>query len=191
MAEKTEPMFNNPTDTDDLEAMLRHFGDNIPEDDEDLYGDELDDPEGQDGEFLEEDFEEGSEEELGEDFEDLPQAVTESYGTGVQELPGYNVGGRTMQDRRSQLHEASPELTGGDIDANFEQANAVGDESVGGTVTTPDMDIVDDLGKAVGLEMADNNYLHTNEILEQRDSRRWELEPGSSEDYEERREGYE
>jgi len=48
------------------------------------------------------------------------------------------------------------------------------------------MSVVDDLGKAVGLEMDDFNYLHTNEILEQRDDQRWELEPKSSDDYDER-----
>ncbi|NDJ18503.1 hypothetical protein GS601_14580 [Myxacorys almedinensis A] len=125
---------------------------------------------------------------FSEDGEELPQDITESYGTGVHELPGYTLGGRTMRDRAQDLNEATPELTGGDIDANYEQANAVGDESVGGTVSTPDMDIVDDLGKAVGLEMDDANFLHTNDILEQRDDHRWELEPTSSEDYSERRE---
>lgn len=123
-------------------------------------------------------------EDLQERIQDLPQNITESYGTGVQELPGYTVGGRTFREWRHQYHEASPELTGGDIDANFEQANAEGDESVGGTVVTPDMDIVDDLGKAVGLEMDDRNFLHTTEILEQRDDRRWELDPASAEDQE-------
>lgn len=122
-----------------------------------------------------------------EDFGDLPQEITESYGTGVHDLPGYVEGGRTMRDRRHEFHEASPELTGGDIDANYEQANAVGDEAVGGTVSTPDQDIVDDLGAAVGLEMDDRAFLRTNEILEQRDARRWELEPKSSEDYDDRR----
>jgi Family of unknown function (DUF6335) len=122
-----------------------------------------------------------------ESLEDLPQDVTESYGTGVKEIPGYVVGEGMYQERDHTLNEASPELTGGDIDANYEQANAVGDESVGGTVVTPDMDIVDNLGKAVGLEMDDSNFLHTSEILEQRDDQRWELEPKSSEDYQERR----
>jgi Family of unknown function (DUF6335) len=122
-----------------------------------------------------------------ENSEDLPQAITESYGTGVKEAPGYSIGGRTQKAREDEFNEASPELTGGDVDANYEQANADGDESVGGTVVTPDMDIVDDLGKAVGLEMNDSNFLHTSEILEQRDERRWELEPKSSEDYQERR----
>ena len=119
---------------------------------------------------------------------DLPQSVTESYGTGVHDLPGYTIGGRSIRNRQSELHEASPILTGGDIDANYEQANAVGDESVGGTVATPDMDIVDELGAAVGLEMDDRAFLRTNEILEQRDDQRWELDPTSSEDYAERRE---
>jgi hypothetical protein len=121
-----------------------------------------------------------------ENFDDLPQYITESYGTGVKEIPGYKGEGRIDKFDENELNEASPELTGGDIDANYQQAYADGDESVGGTVVTPDMDIVDDLGKAVGLEMNDQNFLHTSEILEQRDDQRWELEPKSSEDYEER-----
>lgn len=122
-----------------------------------------------------------------EDFGDLPQEITESYGTGVHELPGYTEGGRTMRDRRRELHAASPELTGGDVDADYEQANAVGEEGVGGTVATPDQDIVDELGAAVGLEMDDRAFLRTNEILTERDDRRWELDPKSSEDYSDRR----
>lgn len=125
---------------------------------------------------------------LEPDISDLPQEVTESYGTGVFDQPGFSMGGRTMRDRLKQYHEASPVLTGGDIDANYEQANAVGDESVGGTVNTPDMDIVDELGAAVGLEMDDRAFLRTNDILEQRDSQRWDLDPESSEDYPDRRE---
>jgi Family of unknown function (DUF6335) len=122
---------------------------------------------------------------VDEDPENLSQAATESYGTGVKEIHGYVIGEQTRQGQG--LNEASPELTGGDIDANYEQANTEGDESVGGTVVTPDMDIVDNLGKAVGLEMDDSNFLHTSEILENRDEKRWELEPKSSEDYQDRR----
>ncbi|MCU0524491.1 MAG: DUF6335 family protein [Elainella sp. Prado103] len=57
----------------------------------------------------------------------------------------------------------------------------LGDESVGGTAPTPDMDIVDQLGRAVGLEMDDRAFLRTNEILTQRDRQRWELDPDSAE----------
>lgn len=119
--------------------------------------------------------------------DDVPQELTESYGTGVHEMPGFAEGGRTLRDRNQEFNEASPVLTGGDIDANYEQANAVGDESVGGTAPTPDMDIVDELGRAVGLEMDDRAFLRTNDILEERDDRRWELDPSSAEDYSDRR----
>ena len=119
--------------------------------------------------------------------EDLPQEITESYGTGVQELPGYNIGGRTMQAERSEYTSTSPELTGGDVDAYWQDADAVGDEAVGGTVATPDQNVTEELEKAVGLEMDDRSFLRTNDILEDRDDRRWELDPKSSEDYQERR----
>ncbi|WP_257236710.1 DUF6335 family protein, partial [Nostoc sp. 'Peltigera malacea cyanobiont' DB3992] len=45
-----------------------------------------------------------------------------------------------------------------------------------------------ELEAAVGLEMADSEFLHTNDILEERDGDRWELDPKSSEDYQDRRE---
>ncbi len=119
---------------------------------------------------------------------DLPQEITESYGTGVKDLPGYNIGGRSLRDERREYTETSPELTGGDIDAYWEDADAVGDEAVGGTAPTPDQNVTEELGAAVGLEMDDAAFLRTNEILEERDDSRWELDPMSSEDYKNRRE---
>jgi Family of unknown function (DUF6335) len=121
-------------------------------------------------------------------IEDLPQEITESYGTGVKDLPGYNIGGRTMRDEMHEYTETSPELTGGDVDAYWQDADAVGDEAVGGTVATPDQNVTEELEAAVGLEMDDNAFLRTNDILEERDDRRWELDPKSSEDYQDRRE---
>lgn len=145
--------------------------------------------------------------------EDLPQEITQSYGTGLQEQPEVNIGEGTMPEQLAEYtittpgltaadEDAlwgelatgeidqvgnSPVLTGGDIDAGWEQAAMVGDEAVGGTVATPDQDIVDEIGAAVGLEMPDQAFLRTNEILEERDDRRWDLDPMSSEDYQERR----
>ncbi|MEH2120039.1 DUF6335 family protein [Nostoc sp.] len=117
---------------------------------------------------------------------DLPQEITESYGTGVKDLPGYNIGGRSMQDERQEYTETSPELTGGDVDAYWQDADAVGDEAVGGSTSTPDKNVTEELEAAVGLEMADSEFLHTNDILEDRDGDRWELDPKSSEDYQDR-----
>lgn len=113
--------------------------------------------------------------------DDLPQEITESYGTGVKDISGYNV--TASQD---EYTETSPQLTGGDVDAYWQDADAVGDEAVGGTVSTPDQNVTDDIGAAVGLEMNDNELIHTKEILDKRDDVRWELSPSSSEDYEER-----
>lgn len=117
---------------------------------------------------------------------DLPQVVTESLGTGVQQKPGYNIGGRSIEEKSSQYTSTSPELTGGDVDAAWSQAD-VGDEAVGGTAATPDQDIVDEIGRAVGLEMDDRQFLRTSDTLSERDDDRWELDPKSSQDYERRR----
>ncbi|MDY6902610.1 MAG: DUF6335 family protein [Cyanobacteriota bacterium] len=114
---------------------------------------------------------------------DLPQETTESYGTGVHQQSGINAGGRTIETQLNQRNATSPELTGGDVDAYWQGASAVGDEAVGGTVATPDKNVTEELGKAVGLEMDDKQPLQTNDILDRRDDNRWELDPKSSEDY--------
>ncbi|PZV12478.1 MAG: hypothetical protein DCF22_12345 [Leptolyngbya sp.] len=111
-----------------------------------------------------------------QETEDLPQEQTESYGTGVHDQSGFSSGGRTLRDRLQDPNNDDSMLTGIDTDA-------VGDEEVGGTAPTPDMDIVDELGAAVGIEMDDGAFLRTTEILEGRDDRRWELDPEASEDY--------
>jgi hypothetical protein len=134
------------------------------------------------------DFDQLDQNTLEPDDDELDEEAIEdagpSYGTGVHDQPQFSVSGLTLEDRLKGFNAADPDLTGGDIDANWEDANAVGDEAVGGTAPTPDMDIVDELGKAVGLEMDDRAFLRTDELLEQRDDRRWELDPESSEDYE-------
>ncbi|HIK07451.1 MAG TPA: hypothetical protein IGS40_22625 [Trichormus sp. M33_DOE_039] len=118
--------------------------------------------------------------------DDLPQEITESYGTGVKDIPGYNIGGRILQERRQEYTQTSPELTGGDVDAYWQDADSVGDEAVGGTAPTPDQNVTEEIEAAVGLAMDDNEMLHTQDILERRDDARWELDPTSAEDYQER-----
>lgn len=78
-----------------------------------------------------------------------------------------------------------PEISAGDIDAAWDQADA-GEETVGGTVPTPDQDVVDEVGEAAGLTYEDNEPLDLERKIEKRDRKRWELNPASSEDYEER-----
>ncbi|MEH1905104.1 MAG: DUF6335 family protein [Nostoc sp.] len=119
---------------------------------------------------------------------DLPQEITESYGTGVKDLSENNIGGRSTAAQRDEYTETSPEFTGGDVNTYWQDADAVGDEAVGGSTSIPDHNVTEELEAAVGLEMDDSEFLHTNDILEERDGDRWELDPKSSEDYQDRRE---
>jgi hypothetical protein len=68
-------------------------------------------------------------------------------------------------------------LTGGDIDADWMRAGDVGDEAVGGSAATPDQDIVDEIGRALGVEQESDAEVWTSrEILRERDRHRWEQE---------------
>jgi hypothetical protein len=95
-------------------------------------------------------------------------------------------GRREMRERRDELTQTGPALTGGDVDADWESAYSVGDEAPGGDNPTPDQDIVDDIGKAVGVEYEDNEELKGADKVAKRDKHRWELDPASSEDYNDR-----
>lgn len=73
--------------------------------------------------------------------------------------------------------ETSPRLTGGDVDADWHGAYASGDEAVGGSTATPDQDVVDELGEALGVAQgADAEVVTSGEILAARDRHRWHLE---------------
>jgi len=89
------------------------------------------------------------------------------------------------QNRRRVGTMAS--VTSGDPDVNVDNAYFSGDEAPGGDNPTPDQDIVDDIGKALGVEYADNEELKSGDKLSKRDKHRWELDPASAEDYKERR----
>ena len=91
-----------------------------------------------------------------------------------------------MEERRQEHTAAGPDLTAGDVDADWEAAYNTGDEAPGGDMPTPDQSVVAEIGTAVGIEYADNEELKAVDKIEQRDRQRWELDPASSEDYEER-----
>jgi hypothetical protein len=95
-------------------------------------------------------------------------------------------GRQEMQEARREHNETSPELTGGDVDADWEDAYAVGDEAPGGDNPTPDQDRVDDIGRALGVEYQDNEPLKASDKIAERDRHRWELDPASSDDYRDR-----
>lgn len=77
----------------------------------------------------------------------------------------------------------SAELAAGDIDARWDQGESSGEETAGGSVPTPDQDIVDEIGRAIGVTYAEGEPLRVGEKEHERDEHRWELDPASSEDF--------
>ena len=95
-------------------------------------------------------------------------------------------GRHEMQETLREHNEVSPDLTAGDVDADWKEAYSVGDEAPGGDNPTPDQDRVDDIGKALGVQYEDNEELKASDKITERDKHRWELDPASSDDYRER-----
>jgi hypothetical protein len=119
------------------------------------------------------------------------EAETEEYAPSQEVLEEFvdaaklASGGQLLMKELREHHSKSPKLSAGDIDAAWDRAD-VGEETVGGSSPTPDQDVVDQLGGAVGLVYADNEPLDTEEKIAKRDNWRWELDPASSEGYEKR-----
>jgi hypothetical protein len=91
------------------------------------------------------------------------------------------VGGRDVLREELEEHNSlSPKISGGDLDAAWQMANVSGEEAVGGSVPTPDQDVVDELGKAAGLTYADDEPLNSDKKVLDRDRNRWELNPASA-----------
>jgi hypothetical protein len=100
---------------------------------------------------------------------------------------GLASGGRQKLEEKLNDYSSSadPRLSGGDVDAAWEDSVQAGEESVGGTAPTPDQDIVDELGEAAGLTYRDDEPLDSDKKVLDRDRNRWELNPESAEDDEE------
>jgi hypothetical protein len=78
-------------------------------------------------------------------------------------------------------------ITAGDADVDVENAYFTGDEAPGGDNPAPDEEVVDDIGKALGVQYEDNEELKASDKIVERDRHRWEMDPASSEDYKERK----
>jgi hypothetical protein len=87
---------------------------------------------------------------------------------------------RQEEEELAEHTDTSPRLTAGDVDADWQRAASVGEEAPGGSVATPDQDIVDEIGEALGVPRApDEPFRSSQEILEARDRRRAEQEDTS------------
>ena len=116
-------------------------------------------------------------------FMDAGRAESEAYEPSEEVQREFDeaaqlglAGNHQLIEKLREHHSTSPTLSGGDIDAAWEDAD-VGEESVGGENPTPDQDIVEEIGRAVGLVYEDNEPLHTSQKIKARDESRWELDP--------------
>jgi hypothetical protein len=92
-----------------------------------------------------------------------------------------------MAETLRNHHGMSPDIAGGDVDVDVEDAYFTGDEAPGGDNSTPDQGIVDDIGKALGVQYEDAEELKSSDKITERDKHRWEMDPASSEDYTDRK----
>ena len=97
-----------------------------------------------------------------------------------------SAGSKQLSERLQNNRGTDPTLSGGDIDARWEDAESGGDETVGGSTATPGRNDLDEIGEAMGVAYADGEVLKVGEKEEDRDKHRWELDPASSEDYADR-----
>ena len=74
---------------------------------------------------------------------------------------------------------ASPRDAGGDLDANWEDVNDSGSETVAGDNPTPDQSLVEENARAIGVSYEDNEELEFIDKIERRDRDRFELDENS------------
>jgi hypothetical protein len=115
-----------------------------------------------------------------DDYTDDPDVIDDFV-----ERQGLAQGRDRLLERLDEHNSLDPTLSGGDIDARWEEASVSGEEAVGGETPTPDQDRVEELGEAMGIEYDLDEPLRTEEKLAARDEHRWELNPASAEDAEE------
>ncbi len=74
---------------------------------------------------------------------------------------------------------ASPRDAGGDLDADWEDVNDSGSETVAGDNPTPDQSLVEENASAIGVTFEDNEELEFIDKVERRDRDRFELDENS------------
>ncbi len=95
--------------------------------------------------------------------------AAEALRTGVLPAPGA---------RRDRISHEEETIRVGDPDDDSLANEYVGEETPGGSATTPDQNRVDDIGRAYGLQEEDTGALRSGaEVLDRRDRHRVELQP--------------
>lgn len=86
-------------------------------------------------------------------------------------------------DDRGKLRK-DPEVE--EEEVRDQMAEDSGEETATGSNPTPDQDVVEEIGEAMGVTYADDEELRLGGKEAERDQHRWELDPASAEDYAQR-----
>ena len=113
-----------------------------------------------------------------------PTAIPSSLVSGGSSSSA-RTGREELLQHIKEHNETSPAITAGDVDADWQLAYSSGDEAPGGDNPTPDQDVVDEIGEALGINYEDGEELKGAAKIEDRDKHRWELDPASKEDLDE------
>jgi hypothetical protein len=114
-------------------------------------------------------------------YEKNPPSETEAFPPPLETIST----SAQLSGRAERSDSDRTALSGGDPDVSSQGIDA-GTETPGGSNPTPDQDLVDEVGAAAGMTYQDNEPLDFGEKATARDEARWELNPASAEDYQER-----
>jgi hypothetical protein len=112
-------------------------------------------------------------------YDDAPVADEEIEEFMNEEIERAPKAPHELEERLREHHSTSPADSGGDIDAEWEDANDSGAESVGGHNPTPDQSDTEENAHAMGINFEDNEPLDLLEKREKRDRDRYEMQEGS------------
>ena len=112
-------------------------------------------------------------------YENEPLPDPEIDAERQAEIDSAPIDPEELLDRIHENTAASPADSGGDIDAEWEDVNDSGAESVFGHNPTPDQSEVEANAHAMGINFEDNEPLDLLEKIEKRDRNRYELDEDS------------
>lgn len=116
---------------------------------------------------------------------DAPPDIYEDFvpNEGIQEFMNEEIehAPRAQNELRDRLDGSrmSPELSGGDIDASWEEADDDGSEAFAGHNPTPDQSNVEENAAAMGFNFQDNQEIDLLDKMQRRDRDRFELDEDS------------
>ena len=120
----------------------------------------------------------------GEDFDYLANDPNYVPDPEIEEFMEQEIS-RAPKDPELLAHRlrnntaASPRDAGGDLDADWEDVNDSGSETVAGDNPTPDQSLVEENASAMGVSYEDNEELEFIDKIEKRDRERYELDENS------------